>query len=427
MADPSSHPGAVKSKPELNIAPLIDVVFLLLVFFLLTSSSILNQLDLHIAGPRPPTRRCWATCWPPASGSTSPALSPWTGSAFEWRICGPPWPRRCAPGAGERPFVVRAAPDTPVALLVRVLDEMRAERSAKLASRRDAACRKRREAMMIRSPRKLRGKPSLAPLIDVVFLLLIFFLLTSTLITSDRYEVELPPAAHGQDENDNAVVILVNQSGRYAVNNQSVPLEQLLPALEAALEGASRREVTIKADGRATAKRCGGGHADRNGGGSRGAGSSRRPRSGMMPALNFFNLSVAFLAAALLHVGGLAGLAYLILPQTVRKEPVLKVSLAPPPPPAASAPQPPESQPQTQVLPVRIDAPRLVEESQVPDKKALEALTAPALRARPEQGVVGGVPGGSLNGIVAQLVQGIPRVVPPPPAPAAASPRRTGG
>jgi biopolymer transport protein ExbD len=108
--------------------------------------------------------------------------------------------------------------------------------------------------MMIRAPRKLRGKPSLAPLIDVVFLLLIFFLLTSTLITSDRYEVELPPAAHGQDENDNAVVILVNQSGRYAVNNQSVPLEGLLPALEAALEGASRREVTIKADGRATAK-----------------------------------------------------------------------------------------------------------------------------------------------------------------------------
>ncbi len=108
--------------------------------------------------------------------------------------------------------------------------------------------------MTIRSPKKLRGKPSLAPLIDVVFLLLIFFLLTSTLITSDRYEVELPPAANGRDENNEVVVVLVNRNGRYAVNNQSVPLERMLPTLEAALEGAVRREVTIKADGRATAR-----------------------------------------------------------------------------------------------------------------------------------------------------------------------------
>ncbi len=134
-----------------------------------------------------------------------------------------------------------------------------------------------------------------------------------------------------------------------------------------------------------------------------------------MPALTFFNLSVAFLAAALLHVGGLAGLAYLILPQTIRMEPILKVSLAPPPP-AASAPQPPDSQPRTPVLPVRMDAPRLIEESQVPDMKALEALTAPQFGLA-GMGVVGGVPGGSLHGIVAQLVQGIPRVAPPPTAP----------
>ncbi len=108
--------------------------------------------------------------------------------------------------------------------------------------------------MTIRSPKKLRGKPNLAPLIDVVFLLLIFFLLTSTLITSDRYEIELPPAANGRDESSEAVVVMINRSGRYAVNNESVLLEQMPAALAAALEGSVRRSVTIKADGRATAQ-----------------------------------------------------------------------------------------------------------------------------------------------------------------------------
>ena len=140
-----------------------------------------------------------------------------------------------------------------------------------------------------------------------------------------------------------------------------------------------------------------------------------------MPALNFWNLTAAIVAAAVFHLGGLAGLAYLILPQGARVEQTLKVSLAPPVPPATAAPRPPESRQETVTLPVRMDGPRLVEESKVPDKKALEALTSPHFGPS-TGGVIGGMAGSALSGVLADLVQSIPKVAPPPPPPPQAPP-----
>lgn len=107
--------------------------------------------------------------------------------------------------------------------------------------------------MKIRRQSRIRSKAGLAPLIDVVFLLLIFFLLTSTMMTSDRYEIELPEAANGENRRQEPVLVLVNQYGRYAVNNQSVPPERLAQVLKDALRDARSTEVTVKADSRAVA------------------------------------------------------------------------------------------------------------------------------------------------------------------------------
>lgn len=107
--------------------------------------------------------------------------------------------------------------------------------------------------MKIRRQNRIRSKPGLAPLIDVVFLLLIFFLLTSTMMTSDRYDIELPEAENGENRREDPVVVLVNQYGRYAVNNKSVPAEQLAETLKDVLRNARSTEVTVKADGRAVA------------------------------------------------------------------------------------------------------------------------------------------------------------------------------
>lgn len=46
----------MKKKPELQIAPLIDVVFLLLIYFMVTASLIKKEADLSFELPGPPSR-----------------------------------------------------------------------------------------------------------------------------------------------------------------------------------------------------------------------------------------------------------------------------------------------------------------------------------------------------------------------------------
>lgn len=100
----------------------------------------------------------------------------------------------------------------------------------------------------------LKGRPRLAPLIDVVFLLLIFFLLTSTLATSDLFEIELPEARSGQDQQAKPLTVLVGAGGDAAVNNVATPVDQLAEALKRELDGLSDKQVMVKADAGATTR-----------------------------------------------------------------------------------------------------------------------------------------------------------------------------
>ncbi len=110
---------------ELNIAPLIDVVFLLLVFFLLTSSAMLNQLDLHSPDKTTDTPMLGDLLASSVRIDESGGLH-LDGFSLRVEDLRVAVAEKMRAGAGERPFVVRPAPETPVALLVRVLDEMRA-------------------------------------------------------------------------------------------------------------------------------------------------------------------------------------------------------------------------------------------------------------------------------------------------------------
>lgn len=133
-----------------------------------------------------------------------------------------------------------------------------------------------------------------------------------------------------------------------------------------------------------------------------------------MPTLNATSFLLALALALTAHLGGLAGLAYLILPERPQPEMVIQVSLAPPPPPPA-APSPPPKE--AEAPPVRFDRPRLVEVTELPDEKALAALErAPAGIAG---GVAGGVAGGSLGGVLGGILENLhslPAIAPPPAA-----------
>jgi biopolymer transport protein ExbD len=92
-------------------------------------------------------------------------------------------------------------------------------------------------------------------LIDVILVLLIFFMATATFENQNRLKVNLPQAAQSTTEADksNSFVIQINAEGRYFVGNSEVPnanLESLKTAIVAATGNARDQRVMLRADGR---------------------------------------------------------------------------------------------------------------------------------------------------------------------------------
>lgn len=96
---------------------------------------------------------------------------------------------------------------------------------------------------------------NLTPLIDVVFLLLIFFMVSTSFTLETQLMVELP-SAEGVASNDSseAVTVTVGKTGRYAVNEQVLinqSIETLRSALVAVSEVGKGQPLVLIADGQA--------------------------------------------------------------------------------------------------------------------------------------------------------------------------------
>jgi biopolymer transport protein ExbD len=108
----------------------------------------------------------------------------------------------------------------------------------------------------LRPNRKELPDINLTPLIDVVFLLLIFFMVSTTFDRESKIKVELPQAsAAAQEEKEQERLdITVDIQGRYYVNQQEVintDIETLKRAIEKAAGGRQDLPVSITADAKA--------------------------------------------------------------------------------------------------------------------------------------------------------------------------------
>jgi biopolymer transport protein ExbD len=107
--------------------------------------------------------------------------------------------------------------------------------------------------MNFRSDRKQLPDLNLTPLIDVVFLLLIFFMVSTTFDKESRIKIELPQAAT-QDERDTQDTVLditIDASGRFYVNQNEVintELDTLMRAIAKAVKDRRDLPVIISAD-----------------------------------------------------------------------------------------------------------------------------------------------------------------------------------
>ena len=109
--------------------------------------------------------------------------------------------------------------------------------------------------MNLRQRRQQPVEINLTPLIDVVFLLLIFFMVSTTLEKETRLEVELPKASTDAAPPEQDVLdLVIDRDGRFYVNEREVISPEpvsLKGALNKVAGGRTDLPVKIRADGQA--------------------------------------------------------------------------------------------------------------------------------------------------------------------------------
>ncbi len=88
----------------------------------------------------------------------------------------------------------------------------------------------------------------ISALIDVVFLLLIFFAVSTTFLESTGLDLELPSADTSATPQNRDVTVWIGEEGNLRFDGRDLQLADLETDLKAALEQAERKFVVIMAD-----------------------------------------------------------------------------------------------------------------------------------------------------------------------------------
>ena len=99
--------------------------------------------------------------------------------------------------------------------------------------------------MNFRSHQREEVNVNLTPLIDVVFLLLIFFMVSTTFTKASQLSIDLPEATGEPSETpEEQIEILVDEGGQYRVNGQAL-VDTHVRTLQAAIYKISAGDTTL--------------------------------------------------------------------------------------------------------------------------------------------------------------------------------------
>ena len=89
----------------------------------------------------------------------------------------------------------------------------------------------------------------LTPMVDVVFLLIIFFMVTTTFIDFESgLPIDLPQAQSAEQQNSNLPTVTVNSNQELFVGKTAVTIDQLQDALAQTMSGSDLDIVVLRAD-----------------------------------------------------------------------------------------------------------------------------------------------------------------------------------
>ncbi|WP_452597048.1 ExbD/TolR family protein [Pontimicrobium sp. MEBiC01747] len=101
--------------------------------------------------------------------------------------------------------------------------------------------------MNLRGRNKVTPEFNMSSMTDIVFLLLIFFMIASTLVSAEAIDLLLPKSS-SKTTQTKSVSVSVNKKNQYFVNMKQVPKGQLEAEVLAKAGGSSTPTITIRSD-----------------------------------------------------------------------------------------------------------------------------------------------------------------------------------
>jgi biopolymer transport protein ExbD len=103
--------------------------------------------------------------------------------------------------------------------------------------------------MQFEGVRRSGQPPNLTPLIDIVFLLLVFFMLTAHFVRDEGLPIELPEAASALSlEQKEPLEIAISSSGEITISGEQVVSELLVEKVSSLLSSRDEKRIVIRGD-----------------------------------------------------------------------------------------------------------------------------------------------------------------------------------
>ena len=91
------------------------------------------------------------------------------------------------------------------------------------------------------------GELDLTPLIDCVFLLLIFFMVTTVFLHAKGLDVDLPATSEAEEEQKKDINVILTDEGRIEIGGEPVEATALAERLSTAMEKANNENIIVQA------------------------------------------------------------------------------------------------------------------------------------------------------------------------------------
>lgn len=102
--------------------------------------------------------------------------------------------------------------------------------------------------MQFRQKRIIKPVINIAPVVDVLFLLLIFFMVTSTFVEQPSIKLELPTTKHSETSRIEKMVLTISRDGQLFLQDKPVDKRNLEKALRRIILDTGDETLVLKAD-----------------------------------------------------------------------------------------------------------------------------------------------------------------------------------